>query len=55
MTTITIDSPIGLSRTHFRDMEDLVAAVEQWKFERELIEGAKNAATFPESKLVNLS
>ncbi|MFZ3232886.1 MAG: hypothetical protein WA194_05140 [Patescibacteria group bacterium] len=55
MTTITIDSPIGLSRTHFSDMEDLAAAVEQWKFERELIEGAKKAATIPESELVNLS
>lgn len=54
MTTITIDTPVELSRTHFRNMEDLVAAVEQWKFERELIEGAKKAATVSESELVNL-
>jgi hypothetical protein len=49
MTTITIDTPVKLPQSHFRDMDELTKVLLQWKFEQELDEGMEKAKKLPAS------
>ncbi len=54
MTTITIDTPVTLPKSHFRDMDELAKVLLQWKFEKELDESVEKAKKLPASSWQNI-
>lgn len=54
MTTITIDSPLHISSTHFRDADDLLKALLMSEFEAHLDDQYKKAKIAQKEDFVNL-
>ncbi len=54
MTTITIDTPIDLPKTHFHDMNELSKVLLQWQFETELEASVAKNAQAPLSDFVRI-
>lgn len=55
MTTLTIDKPLNLSKTHFSNLEELYLIIqEQLKFEYNLQKKAYRAMNINELELIDL-
>ena len=54
MTTLTIDTPIILPKTHFKNLEELANMIAQLKFEKELAEDFNKAKKAKKEDFVNL-
>ncbi len=54
MTTLTIDRPVRLPQTHFRDMDELVRVLLQYRLETELEEELEAAKKAPANSWKNL-
>ena len=53
MTTLTIESPIHLSKTHFRDINEAAAFFVQWQFEDQLRKQTERAKNISEDQLMD--
>jgi hypothetical protein len=55
MTTLTVEAPINLPKTHFKTLEELYYSLQnQLKFENDLQKKAEEAMFIDENKLLNL-
>lgn len=53
MTILTIESPVRLHKTHFRDVNEIAAFFVQWQFEDQLKKQTEKARNISENQLMD--